>query len=174
MRKFFDWLFYSPSGYLGTLPPRFRSGKTFFAKGASSPAVAKVRQGTQARIDRMPAAYRNTAQKLYDFLVGRNLSDRLIATFAFTQDVVANAVKNGLTSAATYKRLDDARKEVLARWSVRVEDTLKDFNKLSQRLQGTGPGTVNAFLKDSTMEGKWGFQPDWLETKVVVDPVMAT
>lgn len=137
-------------------------------------SVASARKETQKRIDRMPKAYRGTVQKMFDFLTTKNLTDRTVANFAFTRDVTDAAAKIGLKSAQTFQRLSDARKQILGSYSSRIEAILEDFNKLTDAsLKSTGPNSVNRFIKDSTVDGKWGFQPEWLSKQVTVDPVMA-
>jgi len=131
-----------------------------------------ARKETQTRIDRMPKAYRGTMQKMFDFLTTKKLTDRTLAAFAFTRDVTERAFSAGLKSARTYQRLSDARKQILGSYASKLETIIEDFNKLDATLAGTGPNSVNRFLKDSTVEGKWGFQPTWLPKQVTVDPVM--
>ena len=144
-------------------------GVIFASKGGN---LYAMRQDTQTRIDRMPKAYRGTVQKMFDFLTTKNLGDRALAMFAFTRDVTERAAKAGLKAARTYQRLYDARKQVLGSYSSRIEAIIEDFNKLDSVLKGTGPNSVNRFIKDSTVDGKWGFQPDWLPKPVTVDPDM--
>lgn len=137
-------------------------------------SIASARKETQKRIDRMPKAYRGTVQKMFDFLTTKNLTDRTVANFAFTRDVTDAAAKIGLKSAQAYQRLSDARKQILGSYSSRIEAILEDFNKLTDAsLKSTGPNSVNRFIKDSTVDGKWGFQPEWLSKQVTVDPIMA-
>lgn len=135
-------------------------------------SIADARKETQARIDGMPKAYRGTVQKMFDFLTTKKLTDRTLAAFAFTRDVTERAFSAGLKSARTYQRLSDARKQILGSYASKLETIIEDFNKLDATLAGTGPNSVNRFLKDSTVEGKWGFQPTWLPKQVTVDPVM--
>lgn len=136
-------------------------------------SIASARQTTQKRIDKMPKAYRNTVQKMFDFLTTKNLGDEAVAFFAFTRDVAARAAKAGLKSAETYQRLDSARKQVLGTYSSRLEAIIEDFNKLTDPvLKSTGPQSVNRLIKDMTVQGKWGFQPDWLPKAVTLDPAM--
>lgn len=135
-------------------------------------SIAAARVDTQKRIDRMPKAYRGTVQKMFDFLTSRNLGDELIAAFAFTRDVTARAANAGLKAAQTYQRLYDARKQILGSYSSRIETIIEDFNSLDSVLKGTGEKSVNRFIKDSTTQGKWGFQPSWLPKQVTVDPEM--
>lgn len=55
-----------------------------------------------------------------------------------------------------------------------IASVMEDFYRLkSDAERGTGPGSVNAFLKASTEAKKWGFVPDWLpKGSVEVDPLM--
>jgi hypothetical protein len=42
---------------------------------------------------------------------------------------------------------------------MRIERILENFDKLPKNLQGTGVGSVNRYILDSTMQRKWGYYP---------------
>ena len=79
----------------------------------------------------------------------------------FTHDLVALAAKAMPAARGYYDRMSEVQAEK-TRMERGISDILEDFRKLSSTEQGTGPGSVNALLKDSTMTKKWAFSPDWL------------
>lgn len=131
--------------------------------------VDVLRDKTQQRIDKMPPAYKNSAQKLFDFLTEGKITDRFMASVKFTRSLVEAASARGLKSAVKYWKLDQQRQQVLGRHMAKIESVLENFKKLPDALQGTGKNTVNGFLKDSTLDSKWGFQPSWLKNDVAID-----
>ena len=65
------------------------------------------------------------------------------------------------------------RQAIKTKYERRVEEVLQDYEKLDKSVKGTGEGSVNKFLKDSTMGNKWGFQPSWIKEAVPIDKDMA-
>jgi hypothetical protein len=126
----------------------------------------------QGAIDKLPNFMRRSTQHLYDTLAGDNRVTRFQSLINFTRDLTDKAAKFGLPAAQTYQRLDDAKKTVLGRYSADIENVIAKFNKLPESLKGIGKGSVNALIKDITIEGKWAFQPSWLSDKVVIDDAL--
>jgi hypothetical protein len=155
MRKFFDWLVYSEAGYLGTIPPRFRSGRTFFNKGSNNPSIKKLPKPLQG-----PAA--EIANIINDF------ARFGITRLAFTEQL-ANRASKYIKSAKEYVALVREQQAVKTKYERRVDLILQQYDKLAANLRGTGPGSVNAFLKTSTMSGKWAFDPGYLKKAPEVD-----
>ncbi len=54
-----------------------------------------------------------------------------------------------------------------------VQKILQDFQTLPAHERGTGPGSVNALIMDSTVNRAWAFKPAWLDAKTPVDPAYA-
>lgn len=87
----------------------------------------------------------------------------------FTRDLINHAVTNGVSSAAEYgKQMDRVAVERGAH-ERKLANTWEAFSKLSKHERGTGPSSVNALLKSSTMKKVWAFKPDWLPN-VEFDP----
>jgi len=89
---------------------------------------------------------------------------------AFTEDLI-NSVAAKLPSAKTYLDLVKRSQVAKTRAEREIESILDMYNALPKAERGTGPGSVNAFLKDSTMAKAWGYQPTYLHT-VQIDPAM--
>ena len=109
--------------------------------------------------------------ELTDYLkMGR---DAVAIRGMFTEDLVNLAAKV-IPAAKGYL---SAMKTIQAKRGAAertVESVLNQFSALSSSERGTGPGSVNAFLKESTFDGKWAFEPDWLpKGSVKVDDGLA-
>jgi hypothetical protein len=58
-------------------------------------------------------------------------------------------------------------------FELRMAEIKDEYEKLPQNLKGTGPGTVNDFIEDSTTKGEWGFKPSYHDAGVI-DPKLKT
>lgn len=79
---------------------------------------------------------------------------------SFTKDLAARAAKV-IPSAKTYVDLVGKAAVAKTRSERAVEAVLDGFADLPAHERGTGPGSVNAFLHDSTYGKKWGFKPEY-------------
>ena len=77
---------------------------------------------------------------------------------AITEDVVNMAGKY-MRSAKDYLAAQYNRQKTRLEFEMRIERILEDFDKLPKNLQGTGVGSVNRYILDSTMQRKWGYYP---------------
>ena len=94
---------------------------------------------------------------------------------AITEDVI-NMASKFMKSAKTYLAAQYARQATRLNHELKIEKILNQFDKLPKNLQGTGEGSVNKYIFDSTREGKWGYIPDERmvgTTLLTVDPDMA-
>jgi hypothetical protein len=140
-------------------------GKLF--REASS--LGSIRAGAQARINALPPSYSGPLHTIFDTLEDVAKKGKIWASF--TEDLAKIASKY-IPSVTKYVSLMKERSAIKTKYERRVEEILQDYQKLSGEVKGTGKGSVNAFLKESTMSGKWGFQPNWIEDTVVVDDIM--
>ena len=85
---------------------------------------------------------------------------------------IAEAGKKHLPSIKPYVELLRRGQADRAKSENQVQAVIDDYFKLEAAERGTGPGTLNAFLMESTGSKKWGFKPDWLPG-APVDPLMA-
>ena len=159
---------------VSSLIPAVQQGKSGYkVQFSRNNQQQRQRQSAVQRvIDRLPNFMRRSTQHLYDTLVGDNRFTRFQSLINFTRDLTDKAAKFGLPAAQAYQRLDDAKKTVLGRYSADIENVIAKFNKLPESLKGIGKGSVNALIKDITIEGKWAFQPSWLSDKVVIDEAL--
>jgi hypothetical protein len=157
-----------------SLVPTVQDGKSGYRVQYSKNNRQQQQRRTriQGAIGRLPNFMRRSTQHLYDMLAGDNRVTRFQSLINFTRDLTDKAAKFGLPAAQTYQRLDDAKKTVLGRYSADIENVIAKFNKLPESLKGIGKGSVNALIKDITIEGKWAFQPSWLSDKVVIDDAL--
>ena len=90
---------------------------------------------------------------------------------ASTKDLARMVTK---TIPSAQKLVDlHSRGHALARDFQKRLLAIKDsYHELPSALKGVGAGTLSEFLHDSTIEGKWGFKPDY-HAAAVVDPAMA-
>ena len=93
---------------------------------------------------------------------------------AITEDVI-NMASKFMKSAKTYLAAQYARQATRLNHELKIDKILTQFDKLPKNLQGTGEGSVNKYIFDSTREGKWGYIPDERmvgTTLLTVDPDM--
>lgn len=112
--------------------------------------------GVDVGIQRLPkplqsAAGRITTDLLYQAKKG-------VLASAITEDVV-NMASKYMRSAADYLKAQYARQALRLRHELNVEKVLQQYDKLPKELQGTGKGSVNEFIFDSTTTGLWGYYP---------------
>jgi hypothetical protein len=77
---------------------------------------------------------------------------------AITEDVI-NMASKFMKSAKTYLAAQYARQATRLNHELKIDKILTQFDKLPKNLQGTGEGSVNKYIFDSTREGKWGYLP---------------
>lgn len=99
------------------------------------------------------------------------LSDKF-ARKAMTHTLIAAAEKAGLKSAAVYQDIELDKARVRYNIEQRISKVLEGFDSLPANLREVG-GPINSLLQDSTMSGKWAFEPSNLkEGTYEVDPAL--
>jgi hypothetical protein len=88
----------------------------------------------------------------------KTLAKRGMYASAITEDVV-NMAKKYMPSVAKYLQAQYARQGTRLEFEKRIEDILSAFDRLPENLKGTGKGSVNEYIHDSTREKKWGYYP---------------
>ena len=136
------------------------AAQDMLANAASRMSKGDKRMGTKFGVDigieRLPkplqsAAGRITTDLLYQAKKG-------VLASAITEDVV-NMASKYMRSAADYLKAQYARQALRLRHELNVEKVLQQYDKLPKELQGTGKGSVNEFIFDSTTTGLWGYYP---------------
>jgi len=107
-------------------------------------------------INRLPPFVRTPTRSLVTNLLHQAKNG--IYASAITEDVVKMASKY-MKSANDYLNAQYARQATRIQFEQRINKILSDFDKLSGEYKGTGANSVNKFIKDSTVSGKWGYYP---------------
>jgi len=132
--------------------------------------ISAIRAGAKNRIDALPPSYRGPVQAIFDTIQDAAKKGSIWASF--TEDLALVAQKY-IPSVTKYVGLMKERQAIKTKYERRVEEVLQDYEKLDKSVKGTGEGSVNKFLKDSTMGNKWGFQPSWIKEAVPIDKDIA-
>jgi len=121
-------------------------------------------------VQKLPAIVRPVARAVARGAANLN---RQLNKVIFTEDLLKRAADAGLRSAKAYKDLATQRATYVGEHERCVISVTEKYRDLPAKLQGKGPGTVNQYLYDSTTSRKWGYQPEWLDEDVEVDPETA-
>ena len=137
-------------------------------EGSTAVDRVKFSKRGDAAISRLPAMAQPQATQIYYTL--KDWASKVAPTFAFTQDLVDMA-KGRMRAAKDFIRLFNEKQVTQTEYELQVKKIIDDFDALPQELKGIGAGSVNEFLKDSTMSGKWGYKlkPD---SDVELDPAL--
>ena len=159
----------------------YRGNQPRQVPGSANPVPFRAirRQTVDETISRLPPFVRTPTRNLVDTLL-RQTTDAVgyardaIYASAVTEDVIKLASKY-MKSAKDYMEAQYARQTTRIEFENRINSILSDFEKLPENLKGVGENSVNKFIKDSTIEDKWGYYPG--EHRVgtelfVVDPEM--
>lgn len=105
--------------------------------------------------------------------VGRYIaaaSKQGVRWMAFTEDL-ARMAKDVLPAVTGYMDLMRESSVLKTRQERNIEKVLDLYKDLPAKERGTGPNSANAFIRESTMDKKWGFQPEY-HPGAKVDPEM--
>jgi hypothetical protein len=156
-------------GYVGSATNRTRNFVIFNEKNiqrvGSETAADKERmkfgvnaptQGTiQRNIAKLPRAVQQPA-RLSLGAIGDAVNKGLDYV-VFTSDLVDRATKSGVSSAKKFVDLVGKSKSEARENEIAVEKISDMYALVPEKDRGTGNGSVNRFLFDSTREGKWGY-----------------
>lgn len=135
----------------------------------------KASRQAERLIENLPQASRSGARRLYTTIA--DAAKKGFYGAAFTWDLADIAAKQ-LPSVTKYMQLMGKKAAVKTHLEDQVEKILAQSERMSKtdrlgRAQtGTGEHSVNKFLYDSTLTGKWGYKDD-PNSKIQVDPEMA-
>jgi hypothetical protein len=122
-------------------------------------AISRASRQRQGLIDRNIAKLPKQAQQPVRNTVGAlgDLAGKGLDYVVFTSDLVKRAVAAGMPSAQKFA-------DVLARRAARVSELEREIEKIADgyadiepEFKGSGRGSVNDFLFESTRTGKWGY-----------------
>jgi hypothetical protein len=94
-----------------------------------------------------------------DALVNRNEDVKHILLAAGITEDVVNGASKYMPSAQDYLANQYERQGTRIEHEQRIQKIEEAFEKLPTELQGTGRGSVNEFIFDSTSDSKWGYVP---------------
>jgi hypothetical protein len=130
------------------------------SRQANEGPVNKRGQGREFTADQvigaLPKPLQKSAREQWTNI--KTLAKRGLYASAITEDVV-NLAKKYMPSAAKYLQAQYARQGTRLEFEKRIEDILSSFDRLPENLKGTGKGSVNEYIHDSTREKKWGYYP---------------
>ena len=117
------------------------------------------RQAKQGLIDRNIAKLPKMAQQPVRNLTGAlgDLGGAGLDYVVFTSDLVKRAVAAGLPAAQTFSDRLAARNAKVSEEERKIEKIADRYASIEDDAKGSGPGSVNEFLFESTRTGKWGY-----------------
>ena len=156
----------------GEVSPARWNDDVAFSKTAPANFQTQPAAQVTSTIDKLPPALRPLVRGITRALAG--FGRRALNATVFTEDLLNRAYDIGMKAAKMYKDLANQRAAFTGAHERVVLDVVSGYNDLPDNLKGKGPGTVNQFLYDSTMQRTWGYQPKWLDSAVTVDPATET
>lgn len=106
--------------------------------------IAKLPKQSQQPVKRVVEALGDLGGKYLDYAV-------------FTNDLVKRAQALGLTAAKTFADRLAARNAKVSEEERKIEKIADGYALIEDANKGSGPGSVNEFLFESTRTGKWGY-----------------
>lgn len=128
------------------------------AKGdlRASRSAKRARQGLIDRnINKLPQQLRQPANNIVGAL--GDLMGRGLDYVVFTSDLVGRAVQAGMPAAQRFATALANSKSAASERERRVEKIADMYATIEEANKGSGPGSANEFLFESTRTGKWGY-----------------
>jgi hypothetical protein len=119
-------------------------GKNAPTQGVINRNISKLPKAAQQPVRLSLGAMGDAVNKGLDYVV-------------FTSDLVDRATKSGIGSAKKFVDLIGKSKSEARENEIAVEKISDMYALVPEKDRGTGAGSVNRFLFDSTREGKWGY-----------------
>ena len=111
----------------------------------------------QEQVEKLPAKWQPAARTVTTTLLHTVKKSALASMI--TEDVI-NAASKYMKSAQDYLTAQYARQATRLEHELKIDKILQQFDKLPENLKGTGKGSVNEYIHDSTRQGLWGYYPD--------------
>ena len=113
----------------------------------------------QGLIDRNIAKLPRMSQQPVRNLTGAlgDLGGRGLDYLVFTSDLVKRAVAAGLPAAQTFSDRLASRNAKVSEEERKIGKIADKYASIEDKFKGSGPGSVNEFLFESTRLGKWGY-----------------
>ena len=121
--------------------------------------VSRASRQKQGLIDRNIAKLPRMSQQPVRNLTGAlgDLGGRGLDYLVFTSDLVKRAVAAGLPAAQTFSDRLASRNAKASEEERNIEKIADKYASIEDKFKGSGPGSVNEFLFESTRLGKWGY-----------------
>jgi len=123
---------------------RMKFGKNAVPQGLIDRNIAKLPKQSQQPVKNLTAAIGDLGGKYLDYAV-------------FTNDLVKRAQALGLGAAKTFADRLAARNAKVSEEERKIEKIADGYALIEDANKGSGPGSVNEFLFESTRTGKWGY-----------------
>ena len=123
-------------------------------------ALKNARETASEQVAKLPKPIRGPLQHIFDNVV--DFAKKGVPWAAFTEDLADIAAKY-IPSAAKYVSLMKERQAIRTKYERNIDLILQQYDKLPSEVKGVGEKSVNRFLKDMTMEGKWAYNPGWIK-----------
>jgi hypothetical protein len=125
-------------------PQRMKFGKNAVSQGLIDRNIAKLPKQSQQPVKNLTAAIGDLGGKYLDYAV-------------FTNDLVKRAQALGLGATKTFSDRLAARNAKVSEEERKIEKIADRYASIEDSAKGSGPGSVNEFLFESTRTGKWGY-----------------
>jgi hypothetical protein len=124
-----------------------------------TPAILRIGRPSQGVIDRNISKLPKAAQQPVRLSLGAmgDAVNKGLDYVVFTSDLVNRATASGIGSAKKFVDLVGKSKSEARENEIAVEKISDMYALVPEKDRGTGEGSVNRFLFDSTREGKWGY-----------------
>ena len=134
---------------------RLEIADSWHAYDTKTMSDVKLSKRAEQALNSLPKAVQPQVLSIYDTV--RNIGKRGMIGAAFLSDL-ADMAKKALPSSQEFVRLQKEQDVEKVKFEERVKRVLVDFDALPSDLKGTGDKSVNRFIKDSTISGKWGYK----------------
>ena len=124
-----------------------------------APAILRIGRPSQGVIQSNIAKLPRAAQQPARLSLGAigDAVNKGLDYVVFTSNLVDRATKSGVSSAKKFVDLVGKSKSEARENEIAVEKISDMYALVPEKDRGTGDGSVNRFLFDSTREGKWGY-----------------
>lgn len=129
----------------------------------SKARLNQARQTAAKQVAKLPKPIRGPLQEVTDNII--EFAKKGLPFAAFTEDLADLAGKY-LPSAKKYVQLVKAQQAIRTSLERRIDQILQQYDALPNEVKGVGENSVNAFIKDSTMKGEWGYDPNIKGAKI--------
>ena len=129
----------------------------------SKARLNQARQAAAQQVAKLPKPIRGPLQQITDNII--DFAKKGLPFAAFTEDLADLAAKY-LPSAKKYVQLVKAQQAIRTSLERRIDKILQQYDALPNEVKGVGENSVNAFIKDSTMKGEWGYDANIKGSKI--------